>query len=485
MKKKLLFGILMVAIFTCFFAISVNAEWIDGIDYTLDAKNMTATFSATNRTECTLTEVIIPEKVIGADGNEYTVTSIADRSIGHQDSGKGNTYIEELYIPETVTFIGAQLVRNCTNLKTVKIDASVTKLNTGDFWNCPLLEELDLSGMKSLTTLDQITVSTPKLKTVKLPSSLVTIGGKAFQSCSSLTSIVIPNGVTTIGSNTFQSTKIETLVLPASLTSVGGAAFHSLSTVKTLVFGNTSFDGWSTNVTFNSVNPDIIFFAGDDPTTLTNHYTQWNKYATMSYADYLLDPSSAGAKTIVYDTENCSCGYIRTNEEPTFNFTGFLDELTYSKICAHCEKIDVVESYDPMFTCLGYSKAEDANDEFTIGYTVNFDSVKLYEEMTSKEVSYGMYIALYDVLGSNDILNADETAGNGVLKVNLEGTDYTRFSMRVMGIKTDVQKETKMFIGAYVVAREEGVSEISYLGQGKKGENDKYYYITYNDAVGA
>ncbi|MBQ3041526.1 MAG: leucine-rich repeat domain-containing protein [Clostridia bacterium] len=480
MKKKLLFGILMVAIFTCFFAISVNAEWIDGIDYTLDAKNMTATFSATNRTECTLTEVIIPEKVIGADGNEYTVTSIADRSIGHQDSGKGNTYIVELYIPETVTYLGAQLVRNCTNLKTVKIDASVAKLSAGDFWNCPLLEELDLSGMKSLTTLDQITVSTPKLKTVKLPSSLVTIGGKAFQSCGSLTSIVIPNGVTTIGSNTFQSTKIETLVLPASLTSVGGAAFHSLSTVKTLVFGNTSFDGWSTNVTFNGVNPDIIFFAGEDPTTLTNHYTQWNQYATMSYADYLLDPSSAGAKTIVYDTENCSCGYIRTNEEPTFNFTGFLDELTYSKICAHCGDTDVTKTVAPMFTCLGWTAQIDGG-AVSIRYQANRASIAEYTSETGNVVEYGMYATIKNVLGDNEIIGENGEAGEGAVMVSLSSA-FVNLEIKLLGIGDD-QKDTLFAIGAFVKETSNEVAEYKLLEYASPKDGDKYYFTSFNEII--
>ena len=483
MGKKILLTIAIIVVLTCLFAIGVSAENIGGIEYTLNSANKTATFAASNRTDCTLTRVIIPETVKGSDGETYTVTAIADRSIGHQDQGEGNSYIEYLYIPKTVTSIGAQLARNCDNLKEVKIDASVTKLSAGDFWSCNALEVLDLSGMKNLTTLDQITSATPNLKTVKLPSSLKTIGGKAFQSCGSLTSIVLPSGLTTIGSNTFQSTKIQTLVLPATLTSVGGAAFHSISTVQTLVFANTSFDGWSTNVTFNGVYPTTIFFAGSDPTTLTNHYTQWASYKTMSYADYLADPSAVESKTIVYGTENCSCGYIRTNEAPTFQFTSFTEQMTIAKICAHCNSADVVKTIQPIFTCLGYSAPENGNGGIAIGFTVNSAAIAEYKEATGKTVSYGMFVVLKDRLGNNDVFGADGTVADGVINAEIANHDYSWLELKIVGF-TDEQKDTKLAMGAYVAVTKGETTEYSYLQSGTPNENEKYCFVSYNDIVG-
>ena len=482
MGKKILLTIAIIVVLTCLFAIGVSAENIGGIEYTLNSSNKTATFAASNRTDCTLTRVIIPETVVGADGETYTVTTIADRSIGHQDANAGNKYIEYLYIPKTVTQLGAQLVRNCYALKEVKIDASVSKLNAGDFWSCSSLEILDLSGMANLTTLDQITSSTPKLKTVKLPSTVTTIGGKAFQSCGSLTSIVLPSGLTTIGSNTFQSTKIQTLVLPATLNSVGGAAFHSMSTVQTLVFANTSFDGWSTNVTFNGVNPTTIFFAGKDPSTLTNHYTQWASYKTMSYADYLADPSAVTSKTIVYGTENCACGYIRTNEAPTFQFTSFTEKMTVAKTCAHCNSADVIKTIQPMFTCKGYSASLIGNSGIAVGFSVNNAAIKEYEEITGKTVGYGVFAVAQSKLGENDVFNAEENAINGSITANLEGYEFTTFEVKVVGFADD-QKALPLAIGAYVKTTDGDKVEYSYLQSGTPEENEKYCFVSYNDIV--
>ena len=483
MKRKVILAIVITIALTCLFALGISAENIGGIEYTLNASNKTATFAASNRTDCTLTRVVIPETVVGADGETYTVTAIADRSIGHQDENAGNQYIEYLYIPKTVTFLGAQLVRNCYNLKEVKIDASVTKLNAGDFWSCSSLETLDLSGMENLTTLDQITSATFKLKTVKLPDTVTTIGGKAFQSCSSLTSIVLPSNLTTIGSNTFQSTKIQTLVLPATLTSVGGAAFHSMSSVQTLVFANTSFDGWSTNVTFNGVNPTTIFFAGSDPTTLTNHYTQWASYKTMKYTDYLANPSSAEAKTIVYGTENTSCGYIKTNDAPTFQFTSFTEEMILGKTCAHCQKTDIIETIGAMFTCLGYSTPEDGNGGISIGYRVNGESISRYVELTGESVSYGLFATTKQGLGEGDVINENGEAGNGTVIADIGNEGFEYLFIKMVGFETVDSKNAEFAIGAYIGTTKEDVTTYSYLQASEPAEGEKYAFIKYNDFV--
>ncbi len=481
MKKKIILTIAITVALACLFIIGVSAENINGIEYTLNASNKTATFAASNRTECTLTRVVIPETVVGADGETYTVTTIADRSIGHQDANAGNKYIEYLYIPKTVTYLGAQLVRNCYSLKEVKIDASVAKLNAGDFWSCSSLETLDLSGMANLTTLDQITSSTPKLKTVKLPSSLTTIGGKAFQSCGSLTSIVFPSGLTTIGSNTFQSTKIQTLVLPSTLNSVGGAAFHSLSTVQTLVFANTSFNGWSTNVTFNGVNPTTIFFAGSDPKTLTNHYTQWASYATMTYADYLANPSAVTSKTIVYGTENCTCGYIKTNEAPTFQFTSFTEKMTLNKMCSHCENVTIIKTIDPMFTNLGFSAAQ-YGDMMSVNYKVNAQSISEYEKITGEAVNYGVFAVLAEKIGNNDIFDAEGNALTGVIAADITDAGFNLFSLKIMGF-SETQKETDLAMGAFVGTTKDDVTEYSYMQIAPASEGEKYFFASYNKVL--
>jgi len=48
MRKKILLTIAIIVVLTCLFAIGVSAESIDGIEYTLNSANKTATSFITN-----------------------------------------------------------------------------------------------------------------------------------------------------------------------------------------------------------------------------------------------------------------------------------------------------------------------------------------------------------------------------------------------------------------------------------------------------
>lgn len=487
MKKKILLTLAIIAVFTCLFALCVSALDIvyDDMYFSIDTTAKTASFSRTNRTEYKKANLIIPG-TFKYEGEEYTVTSILDRSIGHQSGGSANAYVEYVYIPSTVTYIGDQFVRNCNKLKKVKVDASVTSFRTSDFQSCSALEEIDLSEMTQLTSLAaSMAGGNASLKTVKLPSSLKKIDSKAFQSCGGITSLVLPSGLTTIENNSLQSTKIETLVIPATVNSVSSAAFNNVSTIKTLVFGNTSFDGWSTNVTFTSVNPEIIFFAGDDATTLTSHYTQWASYSTMSYEAYLAvqDKSTIAKKTIVYGTENNDCGYIKTTDPATFNFKGYTEALTYGKTCAHCQKTDVVGSYKAMFVCLGWTASEDdPNAAVAIRYQINKESVKIYETETGKTVEYGMYATVKNALGNNAILDENGVAGTGAIKVSIP-EEYVNLEIKFIGIGQNT--DALFALGAFVKVTKDEETKYELLEYAEPKTGDSYYFTSYNEIIGA
>lgn len=81
------------------------------------------------------------------------------------------------------------------------------------------------------------------LKTIKLPSTLVSIGDNAFQG-SRLTEITIPEGVTTIGYEAFRGAHLSgELTIPKNVTSIGYHAFDGITKITSLV--------WNTNLTLS------------------------------------------------------------------------------------------------------------------------------------------------------------------------------------------------------------------------------------------
>ena len=60
-----------------------------------------------------------------------------------------------------------------------------------------------------------------------LPSSLTSIGDRAFRNNTLLTSVTIPNSVTRIGDGAFSDNRIDTIIIPDSVTVIEGFAFAS------------------------------------------------------------------------------------------------------------------------------------------------------------------------------------------------------------------------------------------------------------------
>lgn len=86
------------------------------------------------------------------------------------------------------------------------------------------------------------------LTSVSIPNSVTSIGSYAFEGCSALTSVTIPNSVTSIGSFAFWNcSTLSSVTIPNSVTSIEHSAFSGCSSLTSVTIPNsvTSIGGFA------------------------------------------------------------------------------------------------------------------------------------------------------------------------------------------------------------------------------------------------
>lgn len=93
-----------------------------------------------------------------------------------------------------------------------------------------------------------------KVTEITIPDSVTSIGGKAFYGCTKLTKVTIPDTVVTIGTNTFYGcTALNSITIPGSITNISDKAFYNCSGLDTVTImegvktiGNNAFQNCTT-----------------------------------------------------------------------------------------------------------------------------------------------------------------------------------------------------------------------------------------------
>ncbi len=189
-------------------------------------------------------EIVIPEKIedlpvtrVGGFSRCSNVTSVTlPDSVTKIDADAffGCSGLTSINIPDAVNTIENRAFYGCESLKSITIPDSVTGVENKVFYNCSGLESVTISS--SATKIGESAFwGCSSLTSVTIPDSVESIKDYAFGYCSSLTSITIPDSVTEMGYNVFEGCSgLTSINIPNSLEKIQAHAFEECSSLTSV-----------------------------------------------------------------------------------------------------------------------------------------------------------------------------------------------------------------------------------------------------------
>ena len=165
-----------------------------------------------------------------------------------QVSSNDKTQLTELKVPAVykntsgqlykITSFDSESFKDCSNLMSVTIPGTVREINASTFKDCNKLESITFMG-DGLNQINSYAFDgCTALKSIDIPDTVTNINYYAFHGCTSLKTVHLPdnNSFTQIPEIFNGCTALKEIIIPKNVTQIGWQAFYNCTSLETVTF---------------------------------------------------------------------------------------------------------------------------------------------------------------------------------------------------------------------------------------------------------